>query len=318
MATVNAYAATDFRTFNLHAVFAAATSSTVTQGTPDLWTLRNGALPQPYEISEYRGFGLVKNAGGALIAGTITGWMNINQTVDGDVISNQILRTFSGLSIEAADWYEAHETVTRTDDLALLRDALNGSDTFTLSNQADYIWSAAGADVVSGRGGNDTLLGEAGNDSIYGGTGNDSLDGGDHRDLLSGNDGNDRLLGGRGYDTLSGGAGADSLWGGTQDDMLSGNGGNDSITGNTGNDTMTGGAGIDAFVFAVGSGNDEITDWEDGTDRMRVYAADGTSLSINVHYEAGDATVSFLDVTVLMRDVAPNSITLADFDLIPI
>lgn len=76
--------------------------------------------------------------------------------------------------------------------------------------------------------------------------------------------------------TLNGGDGIDSLNasgtisahgitadGGIGDDGLSGGAGDDSLTGGAGNDTLIGGAGPDTFVFAPGSGQDTIGDFED-------------------------------------------------------
>ena len=80
---------------------------------------------------------------------------------------------------------------------------------------------------------------------------------GDHRearstldDLLDGGDGSDRLYGHGGDDDLRGGAGRDGLDGGTGDDIL------------------TGGADGDVFRFRGTWGNDRITDFESGADRL--------------------------------------------------
>jgi uncharacterized protein (TIGR01370 family) len=73
--------------------------------------------------------------------------------------------------------------------------------------------------------------------------------------------GNDRLEGGSGRDRLSGGAGDDAINGGLKADVL------------------TGGSGKDKFYFSKGHfGNDTITDYRDGTDKIGL-----ASFNIDIH-----------------------------------
>ena len=51
-------------------------------------------------------------------------------------------------------------------------------------------------------------------------------------------------------------------------DTLTGGAGNDILRGRAGNDVLTGGAGSDTFVFAAGDGQDRITDFASGADRL--------------------------------------------------
>lgn len=73
---------------------------------------------------------------------------------------------------------------------------------------------------------------------------------------LSGNDtfnlngGNDQGIGGTGGDTIDGGIGSDRL------------------TGNAGRDRLIGGAGRDAFVFNLGDGSDQISQFDPKRDRI--------------------------------------------------
>jgi Ca2+-binding RTX toxin-like protein len=73
---------------------------------------------------------------------------------------------------------------------------------------------------------------------------------------LSGLAGNDVITGGNEADRLDGGAGDDVLYGGS---------GNDTLTGGTGNDTLAGGTGGDTYVFAPGSGQDALSDYDSNT-----------------------------------------------------
>lgn len=81
----------------------------------------------------------------------------------------------------------------------------------------------------------------------------------DAAEELSGTNGLDVLYGLGGDDTLSGGAGNDLLIGGSGSDTLNGGAGDDCIQGNAGNDV---------YVFAKGSGNDVIMDF-DGENTIR-------------------------------------------------
>lgn len=113
----------------------------------------------------------------------------------------------------------------------------------------------------------DNISGTAGEDTIYGLTGNDTLRGLDGRDDLWGGIGDDLLDGGNGSDRVSGGIGQDTLLGGAGDDYLSGG---------FGKDVLTGGTGVDRFAFSWLSGSDTITDFEAGTDLIRL--EDGVDL----------------------------------------
>ena len=72
-----------------------------------------------------------------------------------------------------------------------------------------------------------------------------------------------RIQGTNGNDDLPSGRNADYLEGGAGDDTLTGNGGSDTLEGGTGNDELEGGTGADTFVYALGDGNDTITDYSE-------------------------------------------------------
>lgn len=112
------------------------------------------------------------------------------------------------------------------------------------------------ADMLSGGGNHDTLSGLDGDDQLSGGGGNDTMDGGA---------GNDTLDGGGGNDTLNGGDGSDSVDGG---------GGNDIVNGGAGDDILTGGGANDIFAFTEIGGNDVITDFRRGYDRIDLSGID--------------------------------------------
>ncbi len=102
---------------------------------------------------------------------------------------------------------------------------------------------------------------------------------------ITGTAGNDKgpksgLLGTTGRDLIDGLAGNDDHFGFGGNDILRGGNGNDNLVGGSGNDSLTGGAGKDIFVFAaltlsanepsVVLGDDLVTDFEVGRDRVDV------------------------------------------------
>lgn len=167
-------------------------------------------------------------------------------------------------------------------------------------------------DDLLGLGGNDTLIARGGGDRLVGGNGND---------LLTGNEAGNQILGGSGSDTASGGGGRDLIDGGKGDDRLNGGLGNDTLRGGTGDDTLAGGAGADTFQFRRGDGVDHITGFRSGIDEVQILLTDPGEVNIAFTYQGGDAVVRFLNVTVIIEDVAPNSLDFGpdgDFVLIQI
>ncbi|WP_108814362.1 calcium-binding protein [Loktanella sp. Alg231-35] len=155
---------------------------------------------------------------------------------------------------------------------------------------------------VIGSGGSNTITGTDENNILDGGSGNDTLYGGDGDDVILGGLGTDYHDGGDGIDTVDfshsssavdidlvagvanwssgttevtiafenviGSDGANTITGTDGNNALDGQAGNDTLIGGSGDDTLTGGSGADTFVFNLGDGQDQITDFEDGTDMM--------------------------------------------------
>ncbi|KZY46995.1 hypothetical protein A3731_08575 [Roseovarius sp. HI0049] len=194
-----------------------------------------------------------------------------------------------------------------------------GDDQLRGQNGVDVINGGDGNDFLAGNNGGDTLSGDGGDDSIKGGHNWDTLDGGDGQDTVLGQNGNDTVSGGAGDDTVMGNNGSDLMDGDGGHDLLDGGPGNDRMRGGSGNDTLivgpgrdtlvgeggddelTGGNGNDIFVFNADSatGDDTITDFEDGIDVIRINGApdfDDLTLSaagpdVVVSWDGGSVTV---------------------------
>lgn len=153
----------------------------------------------------------------------------------------------------------------------------HGSDTIHGGNGNDFLGDWAGWSFLDGGDGNDTLDAGAGNDTLIGGDGDDRMSGGEHADSIEGGAGNDTIWSNHGSDSVWAGAGDDfvgdwagwsRLVGGAGNDTLSGGAGEDTLIGGEGDDSMTGGSHSDTFIVAGDSGNDTITDFVVGEDRL--------------------------------------------------
>ena len=207
-----------------------------------------------------------------------------------------------------------------------------GNDTIGGGQGEDEIDGGDGDDVVAGGAANDTIRGgegddtmgaSFGDDSVSGGGGADSLGGGTGRDVIAAGDGADSVGGGEGDDTITGGSGNDFLAGGGRNDLIDGGGGNDSINAGGGNDTITGGTGADLFIFngEDPGATDRITDFEDGTDRIRLFGVDnapGTGLegkvdALEIVDTPGGASFNYDGQTVILAGVAAGTLGVDDF-----
>lgn len=177
----------------------------------------------------------------------------------------------------------------------------DGNDTLRGGTGADRLDGGKNEDALYGDDGEDTLYGGQQTDRLYGGAGNDLLVGDTEwvssaaaRDTLDGGDGDDVLVGDGMSMTATGVGGADTLIGGLGNDVLVGDAVNMASGARGGADRLTGGGGSDRFVFARGSGADEITDFARGgteADRIDLSAFD-------IAYEALRFTTSSAGVTI--------------------
>lgn len=190
----------------------------------------------------------------------------------------------------------------------------------------DQLTGTAGSDFISGGEGDDTLTDNYGRNELRGGTGNDSitvgngsagsiLNGGEGDDRLVSGWGHDTLIGGSGYDTLIGGLGNDDLYGKKGRDTLDGGEGDDLISGGAGSDLLTGGTGRDVFVFAAEEiGRDHITDFEDGTDLIKINGLAGFE-DLTFTAKDGDVWITSAGLAgqIIVEGIDLSSLDTSDF-----
>ena len=190
----------------------------------------------------------------------------------------------------------------------------------------DTLTGSAGDDRIAGGSGDDVLYDGAGTNHLRGGSGDDVITAGDRsvHSVLNGGSGNDRLVSGlgddllygkSGHDTLLGGGGDDRLWGNKGRDVLNGGSGDDVLNGGAGRDVLTGGYGADVFVFnAVERGQDHITDFEDGIDRIQINGVAGfDALHLEQHGLDTWITMDGGAGTIILDGIDSSVLDVSDF-----
>ena len=163
-------------------------------------------------------------------------------------------------------------------------------------------------DLMFGGGADDGMSGGDGADIINGGGGFDNISGDQGRDLLIGDGGFDALNGGSGSDRLLGGAGRDTLKGDGGNDRLAGQKGKDTLIGGRGDDSLTGGGGKDTFQFRKGHGNDTITDFTIGVDKVIIGLGANRFSQLDFEKQGTNVLVSFADVEILFENIALSAL----------
>jgi Ca2+-binding RTX toxin-like protein len=143
------------------------------------------------------------------------------------------------------------------------------------------------------------------------------IEGDQGSNLINGGGGDEEIRGRRGNDTLNGADGDDRLRGDKGDDVLSGGDGRDRLRGDAGNDTLTGGADDDRFQFKLQGGNDVVTDFQNGADRLDVtdFGFATAQDVIDQAAQVGADVVITLDdgVTVTLQNTALAALDASDF-----
>ena len=82
---------------------------------------------------------------------------------------------------------------------------------------------------------------------------------------------------------------------------------------------MTGGAGTDAFIFAVGHGADQISDWQNGVDRIQIASGTWQGVTydgfddLRISQSASGALISFGGTSISLSGVSSGLLDASDF-----
>ena len=186
----------------------------------------------------------------------------------------------------------------------------------------DMLVGNAAGNRLSGRAGSDQLWGNDGDDVLSGGGGTDQLDGGaghDVADYAGGaavtvnlNQTGPQYTRGGGLDTLTS---IEGVIGSALADTLIGSAGANSFSGGGGNDVITGGGGADVFLYgASGFGQDRITDFQNGVDRIDVSGLADDVGDFSVSSAGLDAVITFADGSrITLSGVSASLIGADDF-----
>ncbi|WP_146346725.1 calcium-binding protein [Phaeobacter marinintestinus] len=168
----------------------------------------------------------------------------------------------------------------------------------------------------------DIMIGDLTGNVLRGGAGNDDLYGGGGSNVLHGEAGTDNLYGGIGADELIGGEHDDLLDGGQGDDILTGDG--DVADNDRGADTFRFKNGYVGQSGDRGIGDDIVTDFQPGIDKLDFGSLPGTVLDHLDDAEQVGSDVrftfenpaTFLQVgTVTLKDINLSDLSVTDFIL---
>jgi Ca2+-binding RTX toxin-like protein len=179
-----------------------ATITTINPYGFDLWNVRFAGMlyAHPYKQTpnlfsvtfgtgtdyrdEYRGTGFTYDASGTLTGGVVESIVGVQ--------SGKTNITIKDINIPATSIVAVAKNGTRSDDFALMKQALAGNDKITGGNGTFMLGKFAG-DKLQGFGGNDVLYGRGGADRLYGGTGADAFVFKSVRESTSASDGRDTI-----------------------------------------------------------------------------------------------------------------------------
>ena len=167
----------------------------------------------------------------------------------------------------------------------------------TGSAHDDQITGSSGTNILSGGDGDDSLVGSAGGDTYDGGAGTDTANFGSAGSGVVLNLGTGSLSG----DSVGNGtvSGVENAVGSAYADSLTGDANANILTGGAGADALAGGAGNDGYVYAVGDGNDTITDSAGTFDSLTVSGAN----AVSSYARSGN------DLVITMSDAATVTIS---------
>jgi len=318
------------------------------QGGADTYVIQSGAGSDRifgYEV----GVDVIQYVGGpGEIADLTIEQIGANTRIT-SVVGVLTLMGIDATTVTAADFAFINPLADPT-GVTVTTDLTTGDDNFTGDENDDVVNGLDGNDVILGGIGDDTLNGGGGDDFLTGGLGADILDGGagidrvlysaastgvtinlldtslntgeaagdsyisievfslsNDADIITGDNDANQILGLGGNDILNGLGGNDILFGGSEDDRL---------TGGDGNDLLRGGDGEDTFIFGVNSGNDTISDFEDGVDTIEFRGTMDEFTDLVITQDGADTVITSDNGVITLTDFDSALLDVADFTFI--
>ncbi|RMF38789.1 MAG: hypothetical protein D6754_06795 [Alphaproteobacteria bacterium] len=216
--------------------------------------------------------------------------------------------TIDGVSVTAISGIETVFTGDGRDVVS----GTSGAQTIDGGRGRDLLKGFGGNDELRGGDGNDRLIGQGGRDDLYGGANADNLKGKGGNDSIDGGGGNDKAFGGAGSDTIDTGAGKDTADGGSGSDVIHTGRGNDYIVDGAGFDDMYGGLGFDLFDVGVDGQKDEIFDFENDIDTIRLLGFSLATINITNTGTPGRVKIAYGGDKLFVEDNGAGLLTAAD------
>jgi Ca2+-binding RTX toxin-like protein len=298
-------------------------------------TLPSYTLTDNVEILQYTGPGNFTGHGNALDNILVGG--NGNDKLHGEAGNDLLL---GGNGADTLDGGAGNDTLNGEGGADAMYGGA-GNDVYIVDNVNDTVFEngpqiikdpTSGLYMMTGNGGTDKIYttldsydlsapGKGANveELQFTGTGNFKGNGNGLDNWIVGGEGNDTLSGAGGNDSLAGGMGNDKLYGDEGNDLLLGENGSDQLFGGAGNDTLTGGEGYDTFMFGDHGGQDTITDFTHGQDKINLSGVNAVHSfqDLKMTDVNGGVLVEFGDTSVLVQGQTKASMTESDFSFGP-
>ncbi|KZK77081.1 Bifunctional hemolysin/adenylate cyclase precursor [Pseudovibrio sp. Ad46] len=316
------------------------TSDTVTEelnaGLDTVFSSVSFELSDNVEHLTLIGDGSINSIGNAL-DNVLTGNDSDNQ-ING-AAGDDILSGEGGIDIliggEGNDtYYIHHQGDIVTEELDAGSDIVFSSVSFELSGNIESLTLIGNVSInATGNALNNTIIGNNNDNIIDGASGTDTMSGGigddtyyvdDLNDLVveEVDEGTDIIFAVTSYGlaenvenlTLTGTTNSYAV-GNSLNNTIVGNDGDNFIEGGAGTDVLTGGAGSDSFNFREGMGNDIITDFEVGIDKINIPNGPPPDYPDFIISDIGEDTlIKYNDDSFLLKDVDATRIDPAAFD----
>lgn len=312
------YLATLFNELN-HVTLTGGSGSDVFRIAPsyrgDLWSSTKSIRKVDFVITDLSSDDVIRND--LEDSGELTYSKSGNNIVLQDEGPNSFNVTLQGVT----DISQVADVTYRTKSgSSTLKELLNiGGKTDTYSGGGDDTYSGGGDDTYSG-GGDDTYSGDG--DDTYDDDEDDTYSGSEEEYSFSFNDDETSVELFEDYEgtfdasdyadlkTIDGSAVTSDIeiYGNDQKNSIVGGSGADTLYGGSGNDTLKGGGGKDVFAYSEGDGNDVITDYTAGKDKINIQSGSIKKVSLS----GSNVILSIGSGKITVKNAKGKKITIVD------